>query len=132
MGTGLTVAGWVAATAEGAICKVVAELHGDLGETIAGSVAVSLPAFLMLAVSLPLVIYFGTEKGRYIAIVLWVIIIAVLYALTKTMGLSEAVISEWLNGLNWGSAITVAVLLTTIGFLVSFWISVQLMEKKEF
>lgn len=132
LGTGLTVAGWVAATAEGAICKVVAELHGDLGETIAGSVAVSLPAFLMLAVSLPLVIYFGTEKGRYIAIVLWVIIIAVLYALTKTMGLSEAVISEWLNGLNWGIAIAVAVLLTASGFLVSFWISVQLMEKKEF
>lgn len=132
LGTGLTVVGWIAATAEGAICKVVAQLQGDLGVTIAGSVAVALPAFLMLAVSLPLVIYFGTEKGRYIAIVLWVIIIAVLYALTKTMGISEAVISEWLNGLNWGIAIAVAVLLTAIGYLVSFWISAQLMEKKEF
>ena len=132
LGTGLTVAGCVAATAEGAICKVVAELHGNLGETIAGSVAVSLLAFLMLAVSLPLVIYFGTEKGRYIAIVLWVIIIAVLYALTKTMGLSEAAISKWLDGLNWGITITVAALITAIGYLSSFWISVQLMEKKEF
>lgn len=132
LGAGLSVAGWVAATAVGVICKVVTELQGCLGETIVGSVAGAFPALLMLIVSLPLVIYFGTEKGRYIAIVLWVIIIAVLYALTKTMGISEAVISEWLDGLNWGIAIAVAVLITAIGYLGSFWISVQLMEKKEF
>lgn len=131
LGIGLTGVAWGVATIEGIICKVVAELHGCLSETIIGSL-INIPiALLMLAMFLPLGIYFGVEKGRYTAIVLWIIIIAIIYTLVKTMGLSEEAISAWLNGLNWGIAFVIVALITAIGYLGSFWLSVRFMEKKE-
>lgn len=132
LGTGLTAVAWVIATVIGVICKMVAELQGCLRETIAGSVADILLAFLMLAIFLPLVIRFGAEKGRYIAIALWVVIIAVIYMLIKTAGLSEKAIIEWLDRLNWGIIFIVAALVTVIAYMGSYWISVRLMERKEF
>ena len=60
------------ATITGVICKGVAELQGCLSETIIGSLIYIPLALLMLAVSLPLVIHFGAEKGRYIAMVMWI------------------------------------------------------------
>ena len=89
-------------------------------------------ALLMLAVSLPLVIHFGAEKGRYIAMVMWAIIFAVVYILIKTMGLSADAVDAWLNGLNWGMVLAGVVLFTVIVYMGSFWIGVRLMEKKEF
>ena len=86
----------------------------------------------MLSVSLPLVIHFGAEKGRYIAMVMWAIIIAVVYTLIKTMGLSAEAVGAWLNGLNWGMVLAGVVLFTVIVYMGSFWIGVRLMEKKEF
>ena len=66
----------------------VPELQGCLSETIIGSLIYIPLALLMLTASLPLVIHFGAEKGRYIAMVMWAIIIAVVYTLIKTIGLS--------------------------------------------
>ena len=88
LGAGLTAVAWGIATITGVICKGVAELQGCLSETIIGSLIYIPLALLMLAVSLPLVIHFGAEKGRYIAMVMWAIIFAVVYILIKTMGLS--------------------------------------------
>ncbi len=132
LGAGLTAAAWGIVTIMGVICKGVAELQGCLSETIIGSL-IDIPlALLMLAVSLPLVIHFGAEKGRYIAMVMWVIIIAVVYVLIKTMGLSADAVGAWLNGLNWGMVLAGVVLFTVIVYMGSFRIGVRLMEKKEF
>ena len=90
------------------------------------------PLLRTLAVSLPLVIHFGAEKGRYIAMVMWAIIIAVVYILIKTMGLSADAVDAWLNGLNRGMVLAGVVLFTVIVYMGSFWIGVRLMEKKEF
>ena len=125
LGAGLTAAA-------GVICKGVAELQGCLSETIIGSLIYIPLALLMLAVSLPLVIHFGAEKGRYIAMVMWAIIIAVIYILIKTMGLSADAVDAWLNGLNRGMVLAGVVLFTVIVYMGSFWIGVRLMEKKEF
>ncbi len=75
----------------------------------------------MLAVSLPLVIHFGAEKGRYIAMVMWAIIFAVVYILIKTMGLSADAVDAWLNGLNWGMVLAGVVLFTVIVYMGSFF-----------
>ena len=132
LGAGLTAAAWGIATITGVICKGVAELQGCLSETIIGSLIYIPLALLMLAVSLPLVIHFGAEKGRYIAMVMWVIIIAVVYVLIKTMGLSADAVGAWLNGLNRGMVLAGVVLFTVIVYMGSFGIGVRLMEKKEF
>ena len=132
LGAGLTAVAWVIATITGVICKGVAELQGCLSETIIGSLIYIPLALLMLAVSLPLVIHFGAENGRFIAMVMWAIIIAVVYALIKTMGLSADAVDAWLNGLNWGMVLAGVVLFTVIVYMGSFWIGVRLMEKKEF
>ena len=132
LGAGLTAAAWGITTITGVICKGVAELQGDLSETIIDSLIYIPLALLMLAVSLPLVIHFGAEKGRYIAMVMWAIIIAVVYALIKTMGLSADSVGAWLNGLNRGMVLAGVVLFTVIVYMGSFWIGVRLMEKKEF
>lgn len=132
LGAGLTAAAWGIATITGVICKGVAELRGCLSETIIGTLIYIPLALLMLAVSLPLVIHFGAEKGRYIAMVMWVIIIAVVYVLIKTMGLSADAVDAWLNGLNWGMVLAGVVLFTVIVYMGSFGIGVRLMEKKEF
>lgn len=132
LGAGLTAAAWGIATITGVICKGVAELQGCLSETIIGSL-IDIPlALLMLSVSFPLVIHFGTEKGRYIAMVMWAIIIAVVYTLIKTMGLSADAVDAWLNGLNWGMVLAGVALFTVIVYMGSYWGSVRLMEKKEF
>lgn len=132
LGTGLTIVAWAIATVLALICKFAANRGESVSEIMIGGVATIPVALLMLAMFIPLGIYFGVEKGRYIAIVLWIIIIAVVYALVKTMGFSEETVSAWLNGLNWGIAFAVAALITVIGYLGSFWISARFMEKKEF
>lgn len=132
LGAGLTAVAWGIATITGVICKGVAELQGCLSETIIGSLIYIPLALLMLAVSLPLVIHFGAEKGRCIAMVMWAIIFAVVYILIKTMGLSADAVDAWLNGLNWGMVLAGVVLFTVIVYMGSFWIGVRLMEKKEF
>lgn len=63
---------------------------------------------------------------------MWVIIIAVVYILIKTMGLSADAVDAWLNGLNWGMVLAGVVLFTVIVYMGSFWIGVRLMEEKEF
>lgn len=132
LGAGLTAAAWGIATITGVICKGVAELQGCLSEKIIDTLIYIPLALLMLAVSLPLVIHFGAEKGRYIAMVMWVIIIAVVYILIKTMGLSADAVDAWLNGLNRGMVLAGAVLFTVIVYMGAFWIGVRLMEEKEF
>ena len=132
LGAGLTAVAWGIATITGVICKGVAELQGCLSETIIGSLIYIPLALLMLAVSLPLVIHFGAEKGRYIAMVMWAIIFAVVYILIKTMGLSADAVDAWLNGLNWGMVLGGVALFTVIVYMGSYWGSVRLMEKKEF
>ena len=117
LGAGLTAVAWGIAT-----------IQGCLSETIIGSL-IDIPlALLMLAVSLPLVIHFGAEKGRYIAMVMWAIIFAVVYILIKTMGLSADAVDAWLNGLNRGMVLAGVVLFTVIVYMGSFWIGVRLME----
>ena len=132
LGTGLTIVAWAVATVLALICKFAANRGESVSEIMIGGVATIPVALLMLAMFIPLGIYFGVEKGRYIAIVLWIIIIAVVYALVKTMGFSEETVSAWLTGLNWGIAFAVAAWITVIGYLGSFWISARFMEKKEF
>lgn len=132
LGAGLTAAAWGIATITGVICKGVAELQGCLSEKIIDTLIYIPLALLMLAVSLPLVIHFGAEKGRYIAMVMWVIIIAVVYILIKAMGLSADAVDAWLNGLNRGMVLAGVVLFTVIVYMGSFGIGVRLMEKKEF
>lgn len=132
LGAGLTAVAWGIATITGVICKGVAELQGCLSETIIGSLIYIPLALLMLAVSLPLVIHFGAEKGRNIAMVMWAIIFAVVYILIKAMGLSVDAVDAWLNGLNRGMVLAGVVLFTVIVYMGSFGIGVRLMEKKEF
>ena len=132
LGAGLTAAAWGIATITGVICKGVAELQGCLSEKIIGTLIYIPLALLMLSVSLPLVIHFGAEKGRYIAMVMWAIIFAVVYILIKTMGLSADAVDAWLNGLNRGMVLAGVVLFTVIVYMGSFGIGVRLMEKKEF
>ena len=132
LGAGLTAAAWGITTITGVICKGVAELQGDLSETIIDSLIYIPLALLMLTASLPLVIHFGAEKGRYIAMVMWAIIIAVVYSLIKTIGLSADAVDAWLNGLNRGMVLAGVVLFTVIVYMGSFGIGVRLMEKKEF
>ena len=132
LGAGLTAAAWGIEAITGVICKGVAELQGCLSEKIIDTLIYIPLALLMLAVSLPLVIHFGAEKGRYIAMVMWAIIIAVVYILIKTMGLSADAVGAWLNGLNRGMVLAGAVLFTVIVYMGSFGIGVRLMEKKEF
>ena len=132
LGAGLTAAAWGIEAITGVICKGVAELQGCLSEKIIGTLIYIPLALLMLSVSLPLVIHFGAEKGRYIAMVMCAIIIAVVYILIKTMGLSADAVDAWLNGLNWGMVLAGVVLFTVIVYMGSFWIGVRLMEKKEF
>ena len=132
LGAGLTAAAWGITTITGVICKGVAELQGDLSETIIDSLIYIPLALLMLTASLPLVIHFGAEKGRYIAMVMWAIIFAVVYILIKTIGLSADAVDAWLNGLNRGMVLAGVVLFTVIVYMGSFGIGVRLMEKKEF
>lgn len=132
LGIGLTAVAWVVAEILGVICKFTANQEGSISERLIEGATTIPIALLMLAVFIPLGIHFGVEKGRYIAIVLWVIIIVIVYGLVKTMGLSESMIDAWIDGLNWGLVVAAVALVTAVGYLGSYWFSVRLMEHKEF
>lgn len=132
LGIGLTAVAWVVAEILGVICKFTANQEGSISERLIEGATTIPIALLMLAVFIPLGIQFGVEKGRYIAIVLWVIIIVIVYGLVKTMGFSESMIDAWIDGLNWGLVVAAAALVTAVGYLGSYWFSVRLMEHKEF
>lgn len=131
-GIGLTVVAWVVAEILGVSCQLAMNQASNINESLLEGATTIPIALLMLAVFIPLGIQFGVEKGRYIAIVLWVIIIVIVYGLVKTKGLSESMIDAWIDRLNWGLVVAGAVLVTAIGYLGSYWLSVRLMEHKEF
>ena len=125
LGIGLTGVAWVIAVVLAIICNFTAHKGRDMSDMIC-------IAFLMLAVIIPMSIYYGVEKGRQIAIVLWIILIAVIYALTKSAVISESMIDAWLGGTNLGKTFFITAFITVMSYLSSWRISEQLMEKKEF
>lgn len=62
--------------------------------------------------------------------VMWAIIIAVVYILIKTMGLSADAVDAWLNGLNRGMVLAGVVLFTVIVYMGSFGLVYGLWRRK--
>lgn len=132
LGIGLTGVAWVIAVVLALICNFTEHKGRDIGDIFASGTAMICIAFLMLAVIIPMSIYYGVEKGRQIAVVLWIILIAVIYALVETAVISESILDAWLGGTNLGKTFFITAFVTVMGYLSSWRISEQLMEKKEF
>lgn len=132
LGIALTGVAWVIAVVLALICNFTAHKGRGISDILGGGTAMICIAVLMLAVIIPLSIYYGVEKGRQIAVVLWIILIAVIYALVRAAVISESILDAWLGGTNLGKTFFITAFVTVMGYLSSWRISEQLMEKKEF
>lgn len=132
LGIGLTGVAWVIAVVLALICNFTAHKGRDIVEIFVGGISMIYIALLMLAVIIPMSIYYGVEKGRQIAVVLWIILIAAIYALVRAAVISESMLDAWIGGTNLGKTFFITAFVTVMGYLSSWRISEQLMEKKEF
>ncbi len=132
LGIGLTGVAWVIAVVLALICNFTAHKGRDIAEIFVGGTSMICIALLMLAVIIPMSIYYGVEKGRQIAVVLWIILIAAIYALVRAAVISESMLDAWIGGTNLGKTFFITAFVTVMGYLSSWRISEQLMEKKEF
>ena len=132
LGAGLTFLAWGIGTGISLITNGITKTHDDMAELFAGGASTIPIAFLMLSVFLPLSIYFGVEKGRYMGLVVWIAVISVIYALVKTNHFSDSQITAWLDSLNWKTLAPMIVFVTLMVYLVSYKISETCMQKKEF
>lgn len=130
LGAGLTFLAWGIGTVLSLICNEVVKGAESLEDIMGGAATIPV-AILMLAVFLPLSIRFGVEKGRYIAIALWIVVFAGIYAVGKT-GIQQGEIVAWLDTLNWKIIFPASVLIMLAIYLASYKISSICMEKKEF
>ena len=132
LGIGLTGVAWVIAVVLALICNFTAHKGRDIAEIFVGGTSMICIALLMLAVIIPMSIYYGVEKGRQLAVVLWIILIAAIYALVRAAVISESMLDAWIGGTNLGKTFFITAFVTVMGYLSSWRISEQLMEKKEF
>ena len=121
---------WVYAVIIYFIYGAVTGSIGSLQEELA-SVAVFIPVFMLLIdISLPLNIKYGTEKGRIAIFVIWGVLFVGFFLLTKVLKMEISM--AWLKDLNLTLLVPALLAFIAVLTVVSIAISVGAMTKKEF
>ncbi len=103
--------------------------------TVVSALPILAVVLLFLSVMLPLQIKFGAEKGRIAMIAVGGSLFVLVYAVMRILARFEVDPAVFLSGfdmLSLASAIIAAVVLVLLCLTVSVWISMRIMQKKEF
>jgi len=117
------------------IIGMVMDIPVDMEEVIGVACVMVLLSWLMLAVTIPLQIKFGAEKGRIAMILAMAAIFGVVFALAKGLSSSGADMSGvimFVTSLNPWQIVVGAVFVTILVLLASYAACVRIINKKEY
>lgn len=93
-------------------------------------IAVFIPLFmLVIDITLPLNLKFGSERGRIIFLIIWCVIAVGIFVLSKTQGKAVMVIRTLIKS---NRLLPELILTSIIVTAISILISIRIMEKKEY
>ena len=117
------------------IYDMVAKVFVDMTEVIGVACVIVLISLLMLSITIPLQIKFGSEKGRFAMILAMGMIFGAVYVLAQGMSGSGTDLSgviAFLTSLEPWQIVAGAVLVTVIVLIISYSICVRIINKKEY
>jgi len=117
------------------ILGAVMDIPVDMAEVIGVACVIVLISWIMLSVTIPLQIKFGSEKGRIAMILAMGIIFGVLFALAKGLSSSGADMSGvilFLDSLAPWQVVVGAVAITVLILIVSYSVCVRIINRKEY
>lgn len=130
----LFLAGIVVGIAGGGLISLLTQENASWQEQSTGlwEQAVSLLAvacvyFLAFCILLPITFRFGMERARLLLALIFVAAFALLYGVISLADVGDAAVTE---GMVYG-ALAAGAVLTAAGFFISCWISVRIVQKKE-
>ncbi len=106
-----------------------------LSEWIASCVGIFAAAVLMTSAAIPIQLKFGNEKGRIFTIIFMAAIILISLAVIEVaqmLNISFAQVENALSQIGAASAAIIAAVSEALLVVISFFISVRIMEKKQF
>lgn len=113
----------------------VMDVPVDMAEVIGVACVIVLLSWLMLSVTIPLQIKFGSEKGRFAMILAMGIIFGTVFALAKGLSSAGADMSGvilFLDSLEVWQLVLGAVLVTALIFVISYISCIRIINKKEY
>lgn len=113
----------------------VMDVEVDMTEVIGVAFAIVLVSWLMLAITIPLQIKFGAEKGRIAMILATGAIFGILFVLAKGLSGSGTDISKvvlFLQGMEAWQLVCASVFAVILVLLASYLICVRIINKKEY
>ena len=117
------------------ILGVAMDISVDMTEVIGVACVIVLISWIMLSVTIPLQIKYGSEKGRIAMILAMGIIFGVLFALAKGLSSSGADMSGvilFLDSLGPWQIVVGAVTITVLILIVSYSVCVRIINRKEY
>lgn len=113
----------------------VMDVPVDMAEVIGVACVIVLLSWLMLSVTIPLQIKFGSEKGRFAMILAMGIIFGTVFALAKGLSSAGADMSGvilFLDSLEAWQLVLGAVLVTALILVISYLSCIRIINKKEY
>lgn len=113
----------------------VMDVPVDMAEVIGVACVIVLLSWLMLSVTIPLQIKFGSEKGRFAMILAMGIIFGTVFALAKglsSVGADMSGVILFLDSLEAWQLVLGAVLVTALILVISYLSCIRIINKKEY
>ncbi len=117
----------IAILGELAVC-VITKL--SVTENFAAGLSMMIYIFLMMSVVIPLIYKFGSEKARTSMILIFVVPVVSVALIGKIAGTEN--VNEFLEHISWPAVAVGAVILCIMALILSYIISLKIIEKKEF
>ena len=117
----------IAILGELAVC-VITKL--SIAENFASGFAMVIYIYLMMSVVIPLIYKFGSEKARTSMILIFVVPVVSVALIGKIAGTEN--VNNFLNNISWPAVAVGALILCVLALIVSYILSLKIIEKKEF
>jgi ABC-2 type transport system permease protein len=101
-----------------------------MAENLAAGFAMIIYIFLMISIVIPLIYKFGSEKARNSMILIFVVPSLAFVFIGKLIG--DERLNAFMENLNWTGVAVGAVILCIVAVIISYFVSIKIIEKKEF
>lgn len=102
----------------------------SLAENLVAGFAMIIYIFFMISIVIPLIYKLGSEKARNCMILIFVVPSIVFVFIGKLVGNEK--LNAFIENLNWLGVAAGAVILCIVAVIISYFVSIKIIEKKEF
>ena len=135
LGIGLGAVSCLLVTVLAIMIGLVKNTEMNITEFIGASVGIYLSLVLVLALMLPIIFQFGAERGRVMFALIVAVGMVALIEIGKMVNHSSVLgVSAWLDGLELGPVLLIGMTVFVLAAIlcISMFISIRIMEKKQF